>query len=117
VLRDMMAVYLTECGYRVETASDGPEARAALDRLDGRVGMVILDLMLPGCSGSDLLKHIRARWPRLPVLILSGYAGGPLLREVERLGFEGYLEKPCSLATLHQEVERVLAARADPPPR
>jgi PAS domain S-box-containing protein len=117
VLRDMMATYLTECGYRVETACDGPEARAALDRLDGHVGMVILDLMLPGCSGSDLLKHIRARWPRLPVLILSGYAGGPLLKEVERLGFEGYLEKPCSLATLHQEVERVLAARADPPPR
>jgi len=116
VLREMTATYLTECGYRVETAADGLQARAALDRLDGRVGVVILDLMLPGCSGSDLLKHIRARWPRLPVLILSGYAGGPLLKEVERLGFDGYLEKPCSLATVLQEVERVLAAAADPAP-
>jgi PAS domain S-box-containing protein len=113
VLREMTAAYLTECGYRVETAVDGPDARARLDRLDGRVGMVILDLMLPGLSGGDLLKHIRARWPRLPVLVLSGYAGGPLLKEVERLGFEGYLEKPCSLATLLQEVERVMAS-ADP---
>src|ERR1700675_1720115 len=56
-------------GYVVATASDGREGLALA--VDGRWDLVVLDLLLPGLSGLQVLQELRRARPRLPVLILS----------------------------------------------
>ena len=55
----LVAYHLAKAGYRVSTAARGPEALKAA--VDERPDIVILDLMLPGMSGYDVLAELRAR--------------------------------------------------------
>ena len=63
---DMLEEVLTKEGYRVSRAYSGTEGRLAL-RADGRPDLILLDLMLPGLSGEELLPEIRD----LPVIVVS----------------------------------------------
>jgi PAS domain S-box-containing protein len=63
---------LADMGYRVEEAASAPEA---CDKLEARsYDAVLSDHLMPGVTGADLARTIRARWPALPVLIVSGFA-------------------------------------------
>ena len=82
---------LTGSGYRVITAPTGEDA---LEEIEHRMpDLVVLDLMLPGMDGIDVLRHIRAR-SRVPVLVLS--ARGEELTKVQALdeGADDYIAKP-----------------------
>jgi CheY-like chemotaxis protein len=80
-------------GYQTLTACNGSEALAVLRSRDPRPDLVLLDLMMPGISGLDLLKllHDTPQWKDLPVVVLSARDDfGPDLR---RLGVGDYLVK------------------------
>jgi len=67
-LRRLLADYLGRLGYEVEAVHDGP---TGLERaLDQRYEALILDLMLPGMSGVELLRELRKR-SQVPVLVLT----------------------------------------------
>ncbi len=87
----MLSELLEDEGYAAVAALTGREALAVLERTD--VDAVILDLVLPDIDGMEVLQHMKARWPRLPVLILSGH--GTIARAVEatKLGAFDFLEK------------------------
>ena len=91
--REPLAMLLRMSGYDVQCASSGLEALDSLDR-DG-ADLVILDLMMPGLSGTETLERMRAtKWPALPVMVLS--ASGHDDREAKKLhdlGVEHYLQK------------------------
>lgn len=91
--REPLAILLRMSGYDVKCAASGFEALDALDR-DG-AELVILDLMMPGLSGTETLERMRAsKWPALPVMVLS--ASGHDDREAEKLsqlGVAHYLQK------------------------
>jgi DNA-binding response OmpR family regulator len=85
-------------GHTVDTATRGEEG---LDRLrDGRPDIVVLDIMLPGIDGFDVLAAIRAVDPELPVIILT--ARGEVADRVRGLdlGATDYLVKPFAFAEL-----------------
>ncbi len=97
-------------GIEVEVAEDGP---AGLDAARDRPpDALILDLMLPGLDGFELLERLRAASFDAPVLILS--AKGEEADKVRgfRLGADQYLTKPFGLLELLERVKRLLA-RAD----
>jgi DNA-binding response OmpR family regulator len=85
-------------GFTVETASDGEEGqrRALAESFD----MIVLDLMLPGVSGMEVLARLRASKPDMPVIVLT--ARGEVEDRVAGLdaGAVDYLVKPFSLAEL-----------------
>ena len=85
-------------GYRVEGASDGREglARAVQDEWD----LVLLDLMLPGLNGLDVLDALHRSRPELPVLILSARADLPTKLRGFELGASDYVAKPVALDEL-----------------
>jgi DNA-binding response OmpR family regulator len=85
-------------GYRVEGASDGRDglARAVQDEWD----LVLLDLMLPGLNGLDVLDALHRRRPELPVLILSARADLPTKLRGFELGASDYVAKPVALDEL-----------------
>jgi DNA-binding NarL/FixJ family response regulator len=70
--------------------------------------IVILDLTLPDCSGLDVLKRVRERHARLPVLILSMHAPDQFARRVIAAGGSGYLTKDAVDAELVRAVARLL---------
>ena len=113
VLRDL----LEQLGYRVTLAGSGLEA---LERLDsGRLfDLVLTDVVMLGpVNGLQLARTVVARHPRLPVIVMTGYAA-----EISRIAAEGFtvLTKPFDLATLADAVERKIAPRtlepSQPPP-
>jgi DNA-binding response OmpR family regulator len=93
-------------GYEVSAAEDGEAAR---DRLaESRPDLVILDLMLPKLDGLSVLRWLRKKDARLPVLIVS--AKGREEEKVEglRAGADDYLAKPFGLKELMARVEALL---------
>ena len=98
VLADALRRTLRQSGYAVDWAKNGSEADAALGATD--FDLLILDIGLPGLSGLEVLKRLRARNSRLPVLMLT--ALGSLNDRVRGLdaGADDYLAKPFQLAEL-----------------
>jgi DNA-binding response OmpR family regulator len=102
---------LAEEGYAVDVLHGGDEAAAHAQAID--YDCVVLDLMLPGRSGFQVLRDIRARKPELPVLILT--AKDSLEERVAGLdsGADDYMGKPFALAELTARI-RALLRRGKP---
>ena len=71
-VRAFIADSLEEQGYRVREASDGREGLAAIER--EVPDLVVLDFIMPGLSGADVARQIRAKRPDQPILFVSGYS-------------------------------------------
>jgi DNA-binding response OmpR family regulator len=104
-LCSLLTEYLTRAGFEVESVHDG---RDALDRIFlGKYLAMVLDLMLPGIMGLDLLQRIRAK-SNIPVLILTAQG-----EEIDRIvglevGADDYLAKPFNPRELTARLNAVL---------
>jgi DNA-binding response OmpR family regulator len=85
-------------GYAVDLVSDGEDADAALHQ--GAYDLVILDLGLPSLDGLDVLRRLRRRGSRVPVLILTARDAVRDRVEGLNLGADDYLAKPFALEEL-----------------
>ena len=92
---------LRGAGWRVRTAGSA-EAALALARTAPRPALLLCDMTLPGLDGAGLVEALRARWPALPAVLMSGYAE-PVLPPA--LGDVAFLRKPFALAELLARVE------------
>lgn len=63
---------LRQAGFQVSVATTADSALAILRVLSAKVGLIITDHLMPGCSGSELVRHIRAMKIATPVIVLSG---------------------------------------------
>ncbi len=81
-----------QASYDLHTAQDG---EAALEIL-GQTGVdaALVDLMMPGMSGMELLASIRQKWPAVKVIILTGYGGVKEAVEAIQMGAVDFLQKP-----------------------
>ena len=104
----LVAYHLAKAGYRVSTAATGPDAlRAAREE---RPSLVVLDLMLPGMSGFDVLEKLRAHdaTKDVAVLMLTARKEEPDRVRGLTLGADDYLTKPFSPAELVLRVGAIL---------
>ena len=105
---------LTEAGHQCRWIKDGKEA---LPQLQGaNYDVVLLDIMLPGATGIELLKQIRAAGNRTPVILVT--ALGSVEERVAGLnaGADDYLVKPFALAELSARIEAVCRRTNNRPP-
>jgi len=108
ILADGVLRSLRQAGYAVDWVKNGLEADAALDA--DEFDLLILDIGLPKKSGLEVLKRLRARDSRLPVLILTALDGvNDRVRGLDA-GADDYLAKPFELAELEARV-RALTRR------
>ncbi|NOY26071.1 MAG: response regulator transcription factor [Oligoflexia bacterium] len=115
-LAELLAEYLGGRGYLVEVASDGPDGLARLRR--GGVDLCVLDVMLPGMDGFDVLRALRQddALRRLPVVMLTA-RGDDMDRIVGlELGADDYLPKPFNPRELLARVQAVLRRAQAPAP-
>lgn len=111
-IRELLQSYLAENGFRVSVA---PTAAAARDKMRGLTfDLLILDVMMPGESGTTLARSLRSAQERIPILILSA------LSEIEdringlMAGSDDYLPKPFEPRELLLRVQNLLR-RSTPP--
>jgi len=71
-VRAFIAAALEEHGYRVREAGDGKEGLAEIER--DKPDLVIVDFLMPGLSGAEVARRIRAKLPKQPILFVSGYS-------------------------------------------
>lgn len=108
-LGEMVRDNLDSAGHRAELVGDGETAIARLGR--GGVSLVVLDLMLPGMSGLQVLEQLRRRGDDTPVLVLSAMAQDQdRIAALER-GADDYLMKPFNLRELLLRVAALLRRR------
>ncbi len=118
-VRAMFSLALEQAGMRVLTAGDGQEALELIERdLEqakeaGRlmVDLIVLDIMMPGLSGFDVLRTLRARFSELPpVLIISALDSQAHVQEAIALGAVEYVGKPIEIELLRHKVRALLDA-------
>lgn len=104
--RRTLARLLEREGYLVETAETGPAALASV--AEHRPCLVLLDLMLPGMDGGQVLRNLRDRYGRdeLPVVILTGDNLTGRTTELQALDVNGILSKPIELNDLRKTLVR-----------
>ena len=99
-VRGFIATSLGEQGYRVREASDGRQGLAAIER--ETPDLVVLDFIMPGLSGADVARKIRAKRPEQPILFVSGYSETDA---VKRTAPDApLLAKPFRAEALHKAV-------------
>jgi two-component system OmpR family response regulator len=106
ILADGVTRTLRQSGYAVDWVKNGAEADSALETDD--FDLLILDIGLPKKSGLDVLKHLRSRDSRLPVLILTALDGvNDRVRGLDA-GADDYLAKPFDLSELEARVRALV---------
>jgi CheY-like chemotaxis protein len=108
LIRNLGERILTKAGYTVLTARDGKEALAIYQQEQGRIALVILDLIMPGMGGKKCLEEILAIYPQAKVLLASGHSANGLAKDAVRAGAKGYVDKPYDVHQILQMVRDVL---------
>ena len=105
-IRDLLAESLRFAGFEVVTASDGLEAVAAAAR--ERPDLVVLDVMMPGIDGFEVVRRLRAEGTRVPVLFLTARDDKADAINGLTVGGDDYVTKPFSLGELVARIRALL---------
>jgi len=108
-IRNTLQEKLSRDGYMVLTAATGEDAVVviAADAPD----LLILDLKLPGISGVDVMQAASKARPGLPVIVISGYPDGELMRGAVALAPVTIMAKPVSLGVLSDLVDSAMSVK------
>lgn len=105
--RDEVRDYLED--YRIIEASNGEEALKLL-RKPNEIDLVILDVMMPGLHGTEVLKEIKRIAPDLGIIILTGYSSEDVAIEALKGHADDYIEKPLNINKIKESIEDLLEA-------
>jgi CheY-like chemotaxis protein len=99
--------------YVLHFALSGAEA---LDRLSETIDppliVILSDINMPGMDGLDLLREIKARWPRLPVMMVTAYGDEQRRRRAAEFGAAEFVTKPVDFGFLKQQLQKLHAPLA-----
>ncbi len=98
LLSDMLEVF----DFSSQRAADGEEALSLLNRED--FSLLITDLRMPRMTGLELLKAVKDKYPKLPVVVITGYSTEATEQELVSAKADGFLNKPFRM----NDIESVL---------
>ncbi len=108
---------LSEEGYRVLESDGGAEALDVLGQARGRIDLVMVDVVMPGCDGVELGRRIAEEWPNLRILYMSAHPAEVLMRHGLSSLDVPFLAKPYTrdeaLAKVRQALERRQKTRTE----
>jgi PAS domain S-box-containing protein len=105
LLRELGQTILTQAGYAILTAPNAEALKTFVAEHEGKIDLLLTDVVMPGMSGPELVKLVRARWPEVRVLYMSGYADD----EIEDLDRDaGFLQKPFTPTELTAKIAEML---------
>lgn len=108
-VREHVSELLRSMGYEVLTASSASDALELMDKTQ-EPDLLLTDIMMPGgMNGRNLADEACSRYPRLPVIFMSGYADSSLLSDGMVRQNENFLAKPFRRRQLSDLVEHALS--------
>ena len=112
----LMEKRLSRRGMEVSTAPDGQSALDMLDAVLAEGGemfkVVVMDVRMPGMDGLETLRHMKAKAPELPVILLTGHACMGVAVQGMDLGAYDYMLKPVSISELIIKMEEAARSAA-----
>lgn len=106
-VRDAVGLLLQASGLAVETFASAVDFLGT-DVLQ-RPGCLVLDVRMPGLSGLDLQKQLRARGHRIPIIFMTGHGDVPMAIRAMKAGAFDFIEKPFQGQTLLVQIQEALA--------
>jgi CheY-like chemotaxis protein len=108
-IQKVVSKFLGFMGFEVALAGNGIEALAAF--LESSFDLVLTDLQMPAMDGLSLARHIKARSPSTPVILLTGSDRQTVRKQAERAPVDSIIFKPFRLKDLRSTVNGALASR------
>ena len=99
---------LESLGYTVHEKASGQEAIAFFGEMKNDIDLVILDMIMPGLSGSETFDRIMELNPSVKVILSSGYSLDGQAQQIMDRGCRGFIQKPFDIARLSRKVREVL---------
>lgn len=109
--RQLVERLLRNAGFDTCTVESGSEAMNLL--ADGQFDAVVSDVEMPGMSGLELLRHIRLRYPQMPVVLMTPFHTEELREAGIAWGAVEVLKKPFTGVVLKSVLHRAIAPRGD----
>ena len=107
-VRRLVDRILGSAGYRVVSAESAEQALALVEAHEGRLDLLLTDVVMPRIGGEELYGRIADLWPGVRVLYMSGYTDNPVVRREAEAPDGAYLAKPFPPEALLAKVRRVL---------
>ena len=109
---DDESIVLESCKRVLEDCFEVVPARSADEALEtlGRetIGMILLDIKMPGKDGMTFLREVKEKWPNVPVIVMSGYATTQTVEQVSRTEAATFIAKPFTPIELLEAVAKVM---------
>lgn len=102
LLSEMLEVF----DYESVRAANGSDALEQL--VDGDFSLVITDMRMPNMTGMELLREVKEKFPKLPVVLISGYSVGAMESEATGVKPDGFLAKPFMMSDIEQLLNSLL---------
>lgn len=102
-VRSLLLKFLSRRGYRVQTASNGPQALTLVEQEPPN--LIILDMYMPGMDGIEVLRKLQARPSKSDVLVLSSSQDDKLLQDALTLGAFDVMGKPPTLDAIELAIQ------------
>lgn len=112
---DVARRMLERSGHFVLTATDGAAGLELLERCGDEIGVVLLDMTMPGLTGAETFHEMQRVQPGVPIVMMSGYNVQEIDRRLSDSGLAGFLHKPFTAAALINAVATALAGRSSQP--
>ncbi|MBI5062609.1 MAG: response regulator [Desulfatitalea sp.] len=108
---EIARLILEKLGYTVVEAHGGRQAVEIYRRQQEKIDIVILDMIMPGMSGSETFAELKAIDPQVKILLSSGYSITGQAQSIMEQGCNGFIQKPFNMQDLSIKVRQVLEGR------
>jgi DNA-binding NtrC family response regulator len=106
IVLDSVKKHLRKTAYNVHGVSSVQKALLMMEETE--FDLVLTDLMMPHIDGLELMKIVKSHYPKVPVIMITGYAAADTARQATRLGAFDNVAKPFSKAELITAINRAL---------
>jgi DNA-binding response OmpR family regulator len=110
-IRSVVIRTVGRLGITANQAGDGEQAIALFQAHPERYALVLLDFMMPGMDGLEVLSQLQKIKPGVPVILMSGLGRQEAVGQFSGLGISGFLQKPFPLEDLAAEIRAVVDPR------
>jgi CheY-like chemotaxis protein len=108
IIVDVCKAMLGELGYAVIVANDGEQALKIVEDKHEEIDLMILDLIMPKIDGGKTFENVRSNYPKIPVILSSGYALNGQATQIMQMGCNAFIQKPFDISELSKKIREVL---------
>lgn len=111
---ELIELTLSPLGYKVLLASSGEEALEVAENRDGKIDLLLTDMIMSGITGVDLVRQFINKYPKTKVMFMSGYVCPSIAHQDVALSEKAFVLKPFTTNTLARKMRSVLESKYIP---